>query len=106
MRFATTRMFALYQITNIVEATGYFLPAIYLPTYARMTLGVSTFLSALTSILANIAATVGLVVMGLLSDKFHVTTCMVISAAGVATSVLIIWELSSSLPPLHAFSVL
>ncbi|KAJ4294561.1 hypothetical protein N0V90_008252 [Kalmusia sp. IMI 367209] len=105
MKFATTKLFILYQLANIIEATGYFIPAIYLPTYARTTLGVSNFLSALTAILTNISATVGLVVMGSLSDKIHVTTCMIISAVGVATSVFAIWGLASNLATLYVFCI-
>ncbi|KAJ4357699.1 uncharacterized protein N0V89_002275 [Didymosphaeria variabile] len=105
MGFATTKVFILYQLANIVEATGYFLPAIYLPTYARTTLGVSNFLGALSTILVNISATVGLVLMGHFSDKLHVTTCMLISAGGVATSVLTIWGLASNLATLYVFCI-
>lgn len=105
MRFATTKVFILYQLANVIEATGYFLPTIYLPTYARTTLGVSNFLGTLTVILTNISATVGLVVMGSLSDKLHVTTCMIISAVGVAISALAIWGLASSLATLYVFCI-
>ncbi|KAF1967583.1 MFS general substrate transporter [Bimuria novae-zelandiae CBS 107.79] len=103
--FATSRLFVLYQLANIIEATGYFLPTIYLPTYARTTLGASHFLAALTIILVNISATVSLVLMGHISDRLHVTTCMFISAAGVATSVLAIWGLASNLATLYVFCV-
>lgn len=104
--FATSRLFVFYQIANIVEATGYFLPTIYLPTYARTVFGVSHFLSALTAILVNISATAGLVLMGHFSDKLHVTTCMLISAIGVATSALAIWGLASNLATLYVFCIL
>ncbi|PCD34633.1 hypothetical protein AU210_007232 [Fusarium oxysporum f. sp. radicis-cucumerinum] len=83
MRFITSKVFMLHQLANVVEATGYFLPTIYLPTYARITFGASTILSALTIILVNIATSIGLMIMGFLSDKLAVTTCMLISAVGV-----------------------
>lgn len=103
MRFAVSRRFVLYQAANVVEATGYFLPGIYLPTYARATAGTSAFLSALTLILINVTCTVGLVGMGFLSDRLQVTTCMLLSAAGEAVSILGIWGLSESLPALYVF---
>ncbi|KAH6856199.1 hypothetical protein B0I37DRAFT_412148 [Chaetomium sp. MPI-CAGE-AT-0009] len=37
IRFVTSRRFILHQTANVIEATGYFLPCIYLPTYARET---------------------------------------------------------------------
>lgn len=106
MRFVTSRVFLLYQLVNVVEATGYFLPTIYLPTYARTTFGTSTILSALTVILVNIATTIGLMVMGSLSDKLAVTTRMLISAVGVGISVLLVWGLTASLPVLYVFCVM
>lgn len=103
--FATTKLFVLYQLANVIEATGYFLPTIYLPTYARTTLGVSNFLGTLTAVLVNVSATVGLVLMGYFSDKLHVTTCMLVSAVGVAASVLAIWGLATNLATLYVFCI-
>lgn len=106
MRFVKSRAFVLHQLANIVQATGYFLPSVYLPTYVRTTFGASTFLSTLTVMLVNTAVTIGLVIMGSLSDKLAVTTCTVISATGVASSVLLLWGLSASLPALYVFCIL
>ncbi|PON27771.1 hypothetical protein TGAM01_v203538 [Trichoderma gamsii] len=105
LRFVASKIFILYQLANVIQATGYFLPAIYLPTYARTTFGASPFLAALTIILFNLAIAIGLIVMGLLSDKLAVTTCMAISAVGAAISVLVIWGLTVSLPVLYLFCV-
>ncbi|KAH6623423.1 major facilitator superfamily domain-containing protein [Chaetomium tenue] len=106
MRFVTSRRFVLHQTANVIEATGYFLPGIYLPTYARETFGTSTFMSALTLMLSNISATAGLAIMGSMTDRLHVTTCMIISAAGASVSVLVVWGLAESLPVLYVFCVL
>ncbi|KAI1340829.1 major facilitator superfamily domain-containing protein [Xylariaceae sp. FL0016] len=106
MRFAISRRFLMHQLVNVIEATGYFLPSIFLPTYARVVFDSSTFLSTLTVMLVNISATVGLVVMGSLSDKLQVTSCMIMSASGVAIAVLLVWGLSASLPALYVFCVL
>ncbi|KAK6216085.1 hypothetical protein LQW54_003861 [Pestalotiopsis sp. IQ-011] len=106
MRFVVSRRFMLHQLVNVIQATGYFLPGIFLPVYARMHFGTSSFLSTLTVMLMNIAVTIGLVVMGLLSDRLRPTSCMLISAAGAATAVLLVWGLSVTLPALYAFCVL
>jgi MFS family permease len=106
IRFAASKRMALHQLVNVVQATGYFLPSIYLPSYASSTFGTSPFLSALTVMLVNLSASFGLMIMGTLSDRLTVTTCMFISASGVATSVLLLWGLSSSLPALYVFCVL
>lgn len=106
MRYILSKLFGLYQLANFIQATGYFLPGIYLPIYARTIFGASGLLSTLTVILTNISATSGCVIMGFLTDKFHVTTCMIISAVGTAASVLLVWGLSPSLPVLYVFCVL
>ncbi|OAA61591.1 Major facilitator superfamily domain, general substrate transporter [Akanthomyces lecanii RCEF 1005] len=105
MRFVKSRVFIFYQLANVVEATGYFLPSVYLPTYASTTLGAAGFLPSLTIILLNLATTLGLVIMGTLSDNLPVTSCMLLSAVGTATSVLLIWGLATSLPVLYVFCV-
>ena len=82
LRFLISRKFALYQLANIVEALGFFLPGIYLPSYARSALGASPFPSALTLLLLNVASVVGCVAMGSLIDRVHVTTCILVSTVG------------------------
>ncbi|KAJ5232593.1 hypothetical protein N7468_005549 [Penicillium chermesinum] len=104
LRFLFTSTFALFQVCNIVEALGFFLPSLYLPTYAEM-LGASSSLQALTVILFNVASVGGCVLMGAIVDKFHVTTCILISTVGSTIGVFLIWGFSLSLAPLYVFSV-
>ena len=101
--FVLTRTFLLYQASNIAESLGFFLPAIYLPSYARGVLGASAFPAALTILLLNVAAVFGCVVMGHLTDRLHVATCLLISTAGTAAGVFLLWGLATSLPVLYVF---
>jgi MFS family permease len=105
MRYILTRRFLVHQLANIVQATGYFLPGVYLPSYARATFGTSTMLSALTVLLVNIAATIGSVVMGFMTDKLPVTTCLALSGVGASVAVLLLWGLTSTLAGVYAFCV-
>jgi MFS family permease len=102
--FLRTTAFSIPQLCNIIEALGFFLPSIYLPTYAR-TLGASSSLSALTLMFFNVASVVGCVMMGGMIDKWHVTTCIMISTVGTAISVFVIWGFSMTLPTLYVFSL-
>ncbi|KAK5997754.1 MFS-type transporter pytF-like protein [Cladobotryum mycophilum] len=52
--FLLNRSFGLYQLGNVVEAVGYFLPGVFLPTYARTTMGAGAFPSALTLLMLNV----------------------------------------------------
>lgn len=104
-RFALSRRFLLHQGASIIQALGFFLPGIYLPTYAR-SIGASPFLSASTTMLVNIASTFGCPTMGWFADHFHVTTCLFISAAGTTYGVLLVWGFATTLPVLLVFCVI
>jgi MFS family permease len=106
IRFVKSGRFLLHQTANVIEATGYFPPGIYLPTYAHETFGTSTFTSALTLMLSNTSTTTGLVTMGSMTDKLQVTKCMITSAAGASASVLLVWGPAKSLPVLYVFCIL
>ncbi|KAI8949627.1 major facilitator superfamily domain-containing protein [Xylaria longipes] len=105
LKFLFSRLFAPYQLGNLVQGTGHFIPSIYLPTYARTVLGASGYLPSLTVLLINLATTIGCVIMGTLTDRLSATTCILISSAGATVGVFIIWGLSSSLAVLYVFSV-
>lgn len=105
LRFLLSRTFLLHQLANVVEATGFFLPNIYLSTYAQTHLGASSFLSTLTILLINVSSVFGCVAMGTLIDRLDVVNCILVSTAGATVGVLLLWGLSSSLPVLYFFCV-
>ncbi|KAF5230028.1 hypothetical protein FANTH_14009 [Fusarium anthophilum] len=104
--FFFDRTFLFYGSANLVQGIGYFLPSIFLPTYARVFLNTSPFLSALTVILVNIASIFGVVVAGFLSDKLHPTTCIFISTTGLVASILLVWGFAANLTILYVFCIL
>ena len=105
MRYLLSRRFLLHQLANVAQATGYFLPGVYLPAYAHATFNTSTMLSALTVLLVNLAATVGSVAMGCLTDRLPATTCLVLSGVGASIAALCLWGLTSTLAGTYAFCV-
>jgi MFS family permease len=104
-RFLWNRTFLIFQLGNILEALGFFLPSIYLPTYASRTLGVSNLVASLTVILVNLASVFGCIIMGTLVDRYHATTCIFISTVGSTIAVFLIWGFSLTLAPLYIFCV-
>ncbi|KAE8149951.1 major facilitator superfamily domain-containing protein [Aspergillus avenaceus] len=104
LSFLWQHTFVIFQMGNIVEALGYFLPTIYLPTFAR-TLGANSIMASLTVILCNLASVFGCVAMGHLVDRYHATTCILISTIGSTIAVFLFWGLSVSLAPLYVFCV-
>ena len=105
LRFICTRVFILHQLANVCEALGFFIPGIYLPSYARRALGATLFPSALTVLLLNVASVFGCVAMGSLTDRLHVTTCIFISTVGATAGVFLLWGFASSLPVLYLFCI-
>lgn len=102
MSFWKCSNFLILQSANIIQSVGFFLPAIYLPTFAR-TLGASNLESIVTLILLNAAGFVGCLCMGIAVDKYHVTTCLFVAALGSTIGVFLFWGLSTSLPLLYVF---
>ncbi|KAF9877299.1 major facilitator superfamily transporter [Colletotrichum karsti] len=105
LRFMLSRPFLLHQLSNIMEALGFFLPGIYLPMYAQSTLGASAYTSALTILLVNVASVFGCVGMGSLVDRFSAPSCIMLASAGAALGTFLIWGFSSSLGVLYLFCV-
>lgn len=101
--FMNTRVFAMYQLGNVIEGMGFFLPGIFLPTYAQDILGEGYFASAATLLVLNIGSVLGPVTMGTLVDRLHVTTCILISTIGSVLGVLLLWGLGSNIGILYVF---
>ncbi|KAL6710941.1 hypothetical protein ACN47E_006816 [Coniothyrium glycines] len=100
--FWTCSNFLIWQSANIIQSLGFFLPAIYMPLFAR-SLGANAVQSTVTIILLNGAGFVGCLCMGAAVDKYSVANCLVVSAVGSATAVFLLWGLSTSLALLYIF---
>lgn len=103
-KFLWDSTFLIYETGNILEAMGYFLPTIYLPSYAR-SLGASNIESSLTVMLFNLASVFGCVIMGSMVDRYHATTCILGSTVGSTIAVFLIWGFADSLAPLYIFCI-
>ncbi|KAJ5094827.1 hypothetical protein N7456_010688 [Penicillium angulare] len=103
-RFLLDSTFIIYESGNILEAMGYFLPTIYLPTYAK-SLGASSIESTLTVMVFNLASVFGCVIMGSMVDRYHATTCILGSTIGSTIAVFLIWGFADSLAPLYIFCI-
>jgi MFS family permease len=88
-----------------MEILGYFIPSIYLPTFAR-SLGLSSSMGTLLIALVNAASALSTIIVGMLIDRFHVTTVILLSTVGVTVSVFLFWGFSDALPLLVVFSIL
>lgn len=95
---------------NVIEGLGFFIPGFYLPTYARIfasssSSGTSELSRSLPVALFNLTSVFGQITFGMLIDRLHVTTVILISTLGTVASVFLLWGLSSSLPLLCVFAL-
>ncbi|KEF54148.1 uncharacterized protein A1O9_09943 [Exophiala aquamarina CBS 119918] len=104
LSFVWNKVFVVYQVCNIVEALGFFLPQTYLPSYARI-VGADNVTATLTLVLVNVASVFGCIVMGTLTDRYHVTTCILICTMGVVLGTFLIWGFSTTIGPLYVFCI-
>ena len=102
--FLKTSTFWILEAGNILQGLGFFIPNIYLPSYAR-SLGLSPIAGTVTVSLFNTTSVFGQVILGSLIDRVHVTTVVIISTIGATLSVFLLWGFSSSLPLLCIFSL-
>jgi MFS family permease len=100
LSFIITSSFLVLQAGNILEGLGFFIPGIYLPTYARSMLGTESSKTAIPLALLNIASVFGQIILGAVTDRWHVTTAVMISAVGTTISAFVLWGLASTSFPL------
>lgn len=101
--FVRSPAFLALQTGNIFQGLGYFIPTIYLPSYAHG-LGMDDGISTATIALLNTMGVFGCIIVGVLIDRFHVTTVLLILAIGSVLSVFVLWGLSSNAALLLTFS--
>ena len=102
LKFHFNRVYIIYQLGNTIEATGYFLPAVFLPSHAS-TMGATGILPSLTVVLFNLTTIIGCAIMGYMTDRCHVTACITVSTVGAVVSIFIIWGFSTSIGVLYLF---
>lgn len=89
----------------MVEALGYFLPPNYLPSIAEA-VGISSTLGSLTVLFVNLASVFGCVAVGVLVDRFDVTTVLLGVSGGAAITVFCVLGFGTSIAPIYLFSLL
>ncbi|KAL8870244.1 MAG: hypothetical protein Q9174_003668, partial [Haloplaca sp. 1 TL-2023] len=105
MSFLLSSAFWVPQICNIFQGLGYFIPSIYLPTYARSQ-GMSGTEGTIMLALVNLGVVFGAIAAGALVDRMHVSSVMCICSMGAAVAVFLFWGLAVSLPMLCIFSLM
>lgn len=104
--FLRNPLFWVLSISNIAQGLAYYIPSLYLPTFASA-VGLSNTLGALVLAMYNLATVFGQVGFGYLSDRVaNVYLLLFVSSFMSSLSAFFIWGFSHSLGPLLAFAIL
>lgn len=104
--FMRRPLFYVYCVVNLLQGLAYFLPALYLPSYAA-SLGLSPAEGALLLALMCVAQVLGQFTFGYLSDdRLPLNILAMLSTSVSAIASLALWGSSRSLAPLVVFSLL
>ncbi|KAI5293037.1 hypothetical protein KEM52_005873, partial [Ascosphaera acerosa] len=97
LMFFRSKAFNLYQVANIIQGLGYFVPSVYLPLFAR-TVGFSSDSSnPLLVSLFNGSLVFGSIIVGMLTDHRLTNFSILATSIGAVLSVLLLWGLSVNL---------
>ncbi|KAJ6504693.1 major facilitator superfamily domain-containing protein [Mycena vitilis] len=99
------KSFLVFLAVNTLQGFGYFVPIVYLPTFANA-LNISSSKSALTLAMVNAASLVGRLTMGYMSDKFNPWILALSTLLTTSVATFVLWGLlSHSFAGLLAFGV-
>ena len=105
MSFLKQPLFYCFAISNLFHGLGYYIPSLYLPSYASM-VGFSGTVGALILAANNLATTGGQVILGHLLDRSsNVLLLVSLSALGSSVATFTLWGFSDSLALLMTFAL-
>lgn len=105
LRFFKNPIFWVFLLSNFAQGLAYYMPSLYLPTYAS-DLGLSSTLGALVLALDNTATIVGQIGFGYFTDRYHnIFVILFISSFVGAVSAFTMWGFANSIEKLIVFSL-
>lgn len=105
IRFLQSPTFWVLQAGNIIQGLGYFMPSLYLPSFATAQ-GWPLLSGTIAVSLQNGANMLGAIFIGWLVDRHHVTTAMNVCAVGTVVAVFLFWSFAVYRPVLYIFAIL
>ncbi|KAH8751427.1 major facilitator superfamily domain-containing protein [Hyaloscypha finlandica] len=101
----TNPLFYSASLSNIFQGLAFFLPFIYLPTYAH-DIGLNNAKSTLALSFLNISQIIGQIGIGYLSDHHSIYIPLFLSPFFSALCTFLLWGFAKSFAPLIIFSIL
>ena len=104
LSFLKSRVFQILAFSNFFQALGFFLPGIYLPSYAD-DLSLPPIQSTIVLSLLNLSTVFGQISYGLLSDHFDVHVVLFSSTSISSLAVYLLWGMSTTFRTLVSFAI-
>ncbi|KAF2841835.1 putative MFS monocarboxylate transporter [Patellaria atrata CBS 101060] len=105
LSFLRLSSFWMLQAGNIMQSLGYFLPTAYLSAYTVDQLHLSSTIGTLLLSILNGTSVFGGIVIGVVSDHFHVTNAILVSTLGSTAAIFFLWGFSSHVAVLSIFVI-
>ena len=105
LSFMKKAPFWFFETGNIMASLSYFLPQLWLPSFA-VSRGFPSFSGPLALCLLNIAACGGYLLQGMLVDRFHVSIPIMIATLGSVVAIFVFWGLTASQTMLYLFAII
>lgn len=103
--FLSNPLFYCFALSNLFQGLGFFIPVIYLPSFATA-LGYSSSIGAVVLSANNLAQVFGQVAFGYLSDRTSNVLVLVFASSFIpSVAAFTLWGLAKSLAPLIIFSI-
>lgn len=76
-----------------------------MPIFAGSHLGASEFASSVCILILNTSAVIGCIAIGWLIDRFHVTTCVMVSTIGATLGTFLLWGFAGNMAMVYIYCV-
>ncbi|CAH0023710.1 unnamed protein product [Clonostachys rhizophaga] len=101
--FFKSPAFWIFSAGNLVQSMGYFMPLLYLPSFA-VAQGWPRMTGTIALALCNAANVVGAITVGWLADHYHITTAINFCALGTMCAVFLFWSFAVYQPVVYVFA--
>lgn len=105
LAFLKMAPFWIYSFGNMMQSIAYFLPQLWIPSFARE-LGFPAIAGPLALCLLNLAACGGYISQGIIVDRYHVTVAICVATLGSMLAIFVFWGLTNSQAMLYVFVIL
>jgi len=104
LAFLKLASFWVFSFGNMVQSIAYFLPQLWIPSFARES-GMPAIAGPLALCLLNLAACGGYISQGMMVDRYHLSVAVCVATLGSTAAAFVCWGLTTSQAMLYVFAI-